>query len=568
MTYPFELGYDIAPVGSTMANKLTMRCTECVAARLQGNANVGRGRPVRLVRGEVLLRCLILMAIFCTVVSASQAGDQFRRVGWNTLTKQIFMHPPVFSFSTVPEAASYQLSVSSANGEQHVLVSATPEFSLESIWERLPAGEDFRVDAIALDRSGETLGQVQFTFYKKLPFEGKTLPPRSDYLAAGFKCAEFMMDTLAGRRAELCDYAVKPGGKAGWPGLFYSAQIRLLALYARLGPPERREEALRGISAFTDWLLARTSPEDWAWPHCPPTQDIHGSDPVIQPSRLGMLGDAFLDALEVKYDKRLLDATLKMAETLKARQLPDGRWPFRVDARTGQTIIDYTSDQIEVALFLDRLITDYGRNDLQDTVDRAIHWMIENPCKNYRWENQYDDMGGFEPYQGLEWLDTGFMIVYLLRHRNESNSYLSMAHDLLRYIDDQFIEWRFSPTFVMPSAREQYACYSVIDYHVAHYIKICLAFHQATGDDTYLEKAKVMGNTLTNLQHPDGWFACQDAKHTGDPSKPGVVGEVQFTESWGPNYLPNCSAYAGEMLMRLGEYLRQAELREQHRQNP
>lgn len=498
------------------------------------------------------------MAISCTGASAREPGDQFRRMGWNSQTKQMFMHPPVFSCSALPGAASYRLTVTSAHGLQQVVESVTPQFSLEPIWEELPKGEDFRVSALALDRSGQTRGEVQFTFQKKLPFEGMTLPPRCAYLAAGLKCVDFLMDTLSGKREELRVYEVKPGGKAGWPGLFYSAQIRLLALCAKQGLRENTEETLSGASTFTDWLMAHTSPSDWAWPHCPPTQDIHGATTVIQPSRLGMLGDAYLDLLEVKEDKRLLDATLKMADTLKARQLPDGRWPFRVDAKTGQTLIDYTSDQIEIVIFLERLMADYGRNDLQSSVDRAVQWTLEGPCKNYRWEGQYDDMAGFEPYQGLEWLDTGLVILYLLRHQSESKDYLPMAQDLLQYVDDQFIEWGFSPVFITPSAREQYNCYEFIDYSVAHYIKICIGFHQATGDDTYLEKAKVMANTLTNLQHPDGWFACQNATHRGDAAKPGILGEVQFETSWGINYLPNCSAYAAEMLIRLVAYLRQA----------
>lgn len=507
------------------------------------------------------LRCALSAAVILALAGLASAGQvAFERTGWTARTKQLFEHPPVFEFTTVPGAVSYHFTITGPDGRAETRETVLPRVDLNTLWPDLPPTGEFTLEAQARSKElDKALAVLSLTFTKKEPFQGKSLPKKTDYRDAGFKCVQFMMDTLAGRREELRSFAVKPGGVHGWPGLFYSAQIRLLATGATFGSAEIRQEAITHIATFTDWLIQRNSPEDWAWPNCPPTQSIHGENTVIQPARLGLLGEAYLDAYAVNHDPRVLDAAMKMADTLKARQKPVGRWPFRVNAQTGETVIDYTSDQVEVVTFLERLIADHGRADLQPTVDRAVTWTLANPARTYRWEGQYDDMAGFDPYQGLEWYDTGFFILYLLRHADELNGYQGLAEDLLRYIEDQFIVWGFSPEYITPGALEQYNCYQFVDYSIAHYIRICMGFHRATGNNVYLRKAKVMANTLTQLQHPDGWFACQHPTHAGDASKPGQLGTIQWRPKWGLNYLPNCSAYAAEMLIRFDAYLRTLE---------
>lgn len=483
----------------------------------------------------------------------------FVRMGWNARVQQRFMHAPTFDFSPMAKAEQYRATLKAEHTLTQVLYCKTPRFELEAIWERLPRGRDIQVTVEALDKQDKVLGTVDFVFKKKVPFTGLTLPRQSDYRRAGLRCADFMADTMAGRRAELRSFAVKPGGVHGWPGLFYSAQIRLMATAARHGPSDKRDEYLRHAHVFTDWLIEHSTPTDWAWPNVPPTQEIHGKHELIQPSRVGLLGEAYLDLVAVQPSDKVLSAAMRMADTLKKRQLPEGRWPFRINARTGETVIDYTSDQIEIVVFLERLMKEHGRADLKETIDRAVRWTLDNPATNYRWEGQYDDMAGFEPYQGLEWYDTGFFILYLLRNAEDDESYVPLARELMRYIDDQFIVWAFSPRYITPAALEQYNCYQFVDYSIAHYIKICMGFHRTTGESIWLDKARVMANTLTNLQHPDGWFACQHPTHKGDPDHPGTLGEIQFVADWGPNYLPNCSAYSAEMLIRFNTYLEKVE---------
>ena len=347
---------------------------------------------------------------------ANVAG--LHRVDWAHHAKQLFMHPPTFRFSDVSGAVNYRLRVSHDARSIGSIESRTPAFETEQLWAQLSARTVYDANVQAIGTRGEILGETGFSFQKKSSFSGRSLPQRCEYRAAGANYAIFVVETLAGRRKELRTYSIKPDGESGWPGLFYSAQIRLLVAYAKHCCSGDDKVALSGARTFVDWLVQHSYPQDWQWSSCPPTQEIHPIDYVLQPSRLGLIGDALLDFVDVTGDRSAFEKALKIAEALEKNQHDDGRWPFRVNGRSGETIIDYTSDQIGAARFLDRLVRDYQRDEFSDAVDHAVKWTLDNPCTNFRWEGQYDDMAGFEPYHGLEWYDTGFVIMYLLHHIN------------------------------------------------------------------------------------------------------------------------------------------------------
>jgi len=109
---------------------------------------------------------------------------------------------------------------------------------------------------------------------------------------------------------------------------------------------------------------------------------------------------------------------------------------------------------------------------------------------------------------------------------------------------------------ITPGVREQYGCYSVIDWHGAHYIRLCLAFHARTGDETWLKKAWALADTLTAAQHPDGYYPTW-MRHKPSKENPGEMRDIDYSGLW-----PNCTSYCGEMLLRLGDCVqRQAEVK-------
>ena len=121
-----------------------------------------------------------------------------------------------------------------------------------------------------------------------------------------------------------------------------------------------------------------------------------------------------------------------------------------------------------------------------------------------------------------------------------------------RYVEDQFVEWEPVGNEITPGVREQYVCYAIIDWHCAHYVRVCLDFHAKTKNNVWLKKARALADTLTAIQHPNGFYPTW-MNHKPSKAVPGALTDINYHDVW-----PNCSSYTGEMLLRLGEYLQGA----------
>jgi maltose/maltodextrin transport system substrate-binding protein len=275
----------------------------------------------------------------------------------------------------------------------------------------------------------------------------------------------------------------------------------------------------------------------------------HNSKGSLQVDRGGLAGAAYLQLYAVTQDKSWLEAASRIADTLKKNQFPEGRWPLRVEPQTGKVLSDYTAAQPESFLLLDELIRNHGRKDLGETLGKSVAWMLENPCKTYFWTSGFEDCGGAEE-RSLTGVDAIYFIEYLLRNAAAGNHYERTARDLMNYVEDQFVEWEPTGNQITPGVREQYRCYINEDAIVGLYIGACMAFHAKTREEVWLKKARAMADTLTAIQHPDGFYP---TFMTHKPSKenPTELKGINYGDIW-----PNCSAYAGWMLLRLGEHVK------------
>jgi maltose/maltodextrin transport system substrate-binding protein len=462
---------------------------------------------------------------------------EFRRTGWNAMVKQRFMHPPVLTCTPMAGATSYRCRVSWKDGEGEArsarLKSASPEFHLARVWDALPASGPFQVTVEAIDGGGAVLAKAVSPCRRIAPFKGPYRPAACSYDEAGAKTTAWLLKH-------------KPGGKR-FPILFYASYIRLLTTYVRTHPKgELAERALAQAKVYGQAMLEGSAPADWTYGSVP----MSHHPKVFQVARGGMAGMAYLDLHAATRDRTWLDAATRIAGALKKNQLPDGRWPFRVDPRTGKVLEDYTSDQAEAILLIDELVRNHGREDLKETLDKAVRWMLENPCRTYQWQQQWDDVGTAKPYENLSWYDTALFIEYLLRHATPQNRYEAVARALSRYIEDQFVEWEPVGNQITPGVREQYRCYPIIDWHCAHYVRVCMRFHARTQEDVWLKKARALGDTLTAVQHPDGFYPTW-MNHKPSKDAPGKLRNINYGGIW-----PNCTSYSGEMLLRLGEYVK------------
>ena len=531
----------------------------------------GRSRvllPARwIMMAGTAMYCLLAAGrpSYADITPPATQPAEFKRVDWNTklaVGYQRFIHPPVLPYTPFEGAVGYHCAISwrdSTGGNQiRRMQSTLPEFDLAKVWEDLPTSASVSVVVEAVDGKGKTLARSNSSLYRKTDFKPPYRPAKSDYIESGDR----MVAWLAKGKLVLKASAHEGGG---FHTLMNASYIRLLTSYVRANPNgELAEPALAMAKVYGQELIQGSTPADWVYGNMPLSHDLK----KLQVCRTGMAGTAFLDLYAVTKDSTWLDAARHIADTLKKTQLPEGRWPFRVVPRTGAVYVcrgqkgeevaeDYTSDQVEAIAFMDELIRNDGQKDLQETVNRAVRWTLDNPCKTCLWQQQWDDMPTVKPYGNLEFYDTGLFVEYLLRYATPENNYEKVAKDLMWFIEDKFVEWEPSHStpdrdgFVEfgPGVREQTSFYVLIDFHAAHYIRSCMAFHAKTGDDVWLNKARAMADTLTACQRPRGTFATY-YRYKPDKSAPGELKEFgPEVSDWA-----NCSAYSAEMLLLLGEY--------------
>ena len=503
---------------------------------------------------RVIILTLAISIFLSLNVNAEETGsNEFKRTGWNAMVWQRFMHPPVFTFTPMDRAARYKCTLTwqdGANKHEVQIESKTPEINTVNVWKDLAPG-DINAVVEALDGERKQIGQFQFNFKKIASFSGPYRPAKCSYDESGAKAAMWVLEKA------------KDEKEVAFPTLFRTAYIRILITYARLHPgTETAVKALEAAIKHGEFLLEGSTPADWVYANMPMS---HNNKDILQVCRTGMAGMAYLDLFTATKDKKFSDAAFRIAETLKKTQLEDGRWYFRVQSQSGELRENYTSDQAEAILFLDELIRNLfiwspfadepNKKEYIDTRDKAVKWMLENPCKTFQWQQQWDDVREMKPYENLEWFDTGLFIEYLLRYATPENGYEKIAVNLFNYIEDQFVEWEPSGNAITPGVREQYCCYSAMDWHTVHYIRACMAFYSRTKDDIYLKKAKAMADTLTVIQHQAGFYPT-GMEHKPSKDNPSELNEINYNGIW-----VNCTSYAGEMMMKLEEFLKKEDIK-------
>lgn len=265
---------------------------------------------------------------------------------------------------------------------------------------------------------------------------------------------------------------------------------------------------------------------------------------TISVFRAGRMGEALLALYCWCPEARYLDYAEHIAEVLARLQRADGSWAYRIRPDTGEVVEDYTSAGISTTAFFEELMRVAGHRRYAGTVERAVRWTIENPCKTNRWQGMYEDVGEHPPFGNLENWDALDAVVYLCRNRSRIPGALEIARRVNRFVEDQFVV--YGPADVPPSAwihppavLEQYFCYYPMEVHTARWASALLELYQATGDETILRKARRAGNAIVRAQYPDGRFSTWGIDtRTGKP----------FNDE-GDWY--GCNAIAAEFLLKM-----------------
>ena len=130
---------------------------------------------------------------------------------------------------------------------------------------------------------------------------------------------------------------------------------------------------------------------------------------------------------------------MRIAETYRARQLPEGSWWLFVNPRDGQPAAPNVLVPTAVVGFLDDLEAATGDARFAPVREKALGWIMANPVRTWNWQGQFEDVRPLPPYENLTKHDACDYALHLLRAPNPSARDRELALDILRFAEDQFV---------------------------------------------------------------------------------------------------------------------------------
>ncbi len=471
---------------------------------------------------------------------------------WNERAVQ-FLYAPAFDFKEVPGAQKYRFVITPEQGKQLAFEAEKPFASLAPVWLKLNAGEA-KLEVMALDAQSVPIGQPQIRAFHRAAVLAREYPAPA---LAWRESARTALDALVHSSGLRCWFTTgEPDEETHlyrYPSKIVGAAAAALATSAaQTPPPADAAAALKAARCAADYLLALSEPQEAAWAFHPPTyhptryrERLKGH---MQPGRYMTLcgaetGQYYLDVFAATKDARYRDAAVRIAETYARRQLPEGSWLQFVTAKDGKPVTDNVLVPTLVVNFLDRLAQVCGETRFDAMRAQAVAWIEKNPVQTWNWQGQFEDVKPLPPYQNLTKHDACDFAIHLFQAAAQDPAQRSLALDLLRFSEDQFVIWDKPPaaspgkqspdgaanakakSWMLPCVLEQYRCYAPVCASSAKLIRTYLAAYGATHDPLHLEKAKALAGTLTRTQsnkiapgryltwvkQPSGpmWFNCE-----------------------------------------------------------
>jgi hypothetical protein len=355
------------------------------------------------------------------------------------------------------------------------------------------------------------------------------------------------------------------------------------------------------VREMLDWQLEHgTTPADWPWPNVP----YASSDPFeteyigatkwendgmrgdglhgIEPDKVGELGIAYLKFYEVTEENKYLEAAIHCADALASniRNISDdpspfvetrvnkSPWPFRVNARTGVVISDYTSNVIEPVRLFDELLRISSRIGLEsekiksfrNARDIAWNWLFSKsgPMKTYIWNGYFEDVPNDPQCANRLQITPLETARYLIKNPGLDPELESSVPALINWVGSAFA------TEGMDAIKEQTWCYEPMGSHTSRYASLCALWYEHTGDKKYKELAYRFFNFASYMTYDNGvvavgpeWPGSWFSDGYGDYIRHFMEGIAAIPE-WAPvgeDHLLKCSSVVRKIEYKTG-YIR------------
>lgn len=266
-----------------------------------------------------------------------------------------------------------------------------------------------------------------------------------------------------------------------------------------------------------DHLIAESTPADTLWPRVPYAsadnsghyrggsyEDIDG----IEPDKIGQAAVGYLRFYELTGEGRYLEEAVHCADVLAAKVRPGDEshspWPFRVNARSGEVLEEYTSDVLWPIALFDGLAA-LGR--LGEAGARAREtawaWLMRVPMRNMRWKGYFEDVFRDPRNWNRDQYTPGEVARYLMLHPELDPAWREHVPALLAWIKETLGDTR-SKWYGATAVREQRIWMQVASSHTARYASLLAMWHARGGGGPAREEALRSFALATYLAREDG----------------------------------------------------------------
>ena len=480
---------------------------------------------------------------------------------WNGSAHQ-FIYAPAFEYKEVKGATKYCYTlISEADGKSYRFENKVPYAPLSKVWADVPVGY-FQLSVAGLSSKGDSIGLAgKGRYYRAAPFNGVYHSPVLPYDSS----ARLALNRLMHKDyvAYWLEQNVPDPSYVNYryPAKIYSALVVGAITHARLNagtPDEKRSSGLARIIA--DFMLSIRFKEGTPWAYFVPTYYGPRAEnatkqhlkPINHFSTMGVdAGYAFLDLYDFTGDEKYFEAARRIAQTYLKTQLSNGSWYQFVNHQTGAPTAKNIVIPTAMINYFDRLRRDYNVQGLENSTQKALNWIMNNPVKTFDWQGQFEDIYVRPPYKNLSREQACDLAVYLFRNKKD----LKLAEELVRFSEDQFILWEQpltiayqeyrpggrSENWITPSVQEQYVFFMPVGRSAGVMMETFWEAYKATGKELYLAKAKSLANSFTVVQNA----------HNGD--------YPTFFTKYPMNLWLNSTVYPAKLLMMLNDDLSKLE---------
>lgn len=272
------------------------------------------------------------------------------------------------------------------------------------------------------------------------------------------------------------------------------------------------------------------TPQDWAWPNVPRTQDDtpdgEYTDEWGEADKLCMVAIGYIGYYKLTGDSIYLNKAKDITRTILGHLSPGEEShspiPFRVNFRTNEILDPYTSNMIVAIQLFDEWITlddGFDEDELKEKKSLLWNWILTYPMQNNRWSGYYEDVvSNFDNLNQQTPMETAR---YLLRHPEMDSGYQIHVPTLIQWVENRFGQTkRFGAT----SIKEQDGCFQEMSSHTARYASVVALWYGVSQNPDDREEARAafalstysannkwskdeMSINYTGIEYTDPWFS-------------------------------------------------------------